>query len=614
MKKRLIKILTLAFAVIMCFSASFGCNLVTKDNLKDMEQVVATVNINKEDNVYKRDVVMAYINYGYIYVQYYGYSQQRTMQLILDGLIESHIMVQEAMNVFENDATFVKDDAYPAYTAERYLSEEDRLSALYDTYVTINDLLDRYSDEEKPAENKDDLNETVRTVPTDAKNAEKDVDKQAYIDEGFDVDSNEYRVNSLAKVVKMLKSNGLLGDAYQGDIRDTDYFAQIKKTNMEQKVVDNYEEKLLSEVRSELAYDRLSAAYLDKKTEQENWSNAEFVSALSSATAEKPVLYSRQGTYGYVYNLLLGVNDYQSKEISDLNAESNLSDAERAARRAEILNSTTVKDLRSTWILSGYDFDGEKFTGDYTFAKDPANSLPFKGEVNLLKDATEEDPAVYGVEDVYTYGLKDFVAMMNEYVYGNAAVGENDADVSVYKKYDCNVKPAEYENKINELLFAFSTDGGSLNTYKGYVIKPAVDGANTEEYVKTFGDAGRTLLTMGDASYIIVASDYGYHVMFFSLAFDADYGYDTLDEYLDSLDIDIGGYATYEEYFNAMLGDWEEFEKSDNYLYFLSNELISGKTANVVSAKRTEIVNRYVRETDGAVKVYENRMKDLFGN
>ncbi|MBP5686570.1 MAG: hypothetical protein J6W87_02155, partial [Clostridia bacterium] len=374
MKKRLIKILTLAFAVIMCFSASFGCNLVTKDNLKDMEQVVATVNINKEDNVYKRDVVMAYINYGYIYVQYYGYSQERTMQMILDGLIESHIMVQEAMNVFENDANFVKDDAYPAYTAERYLSEEDRLSALYDTYVTINNLLDRYSDEEKPVENKDDLNETVRTVPTDAKNAEKDVDKQAYIDEGFDTSSNEYRVNALAKVVKMLKSNGLLGDAYQGDIRDTDYFAQIKKTNMEQKVVDNYEEKLLNEVRSELTYDRLSAAYLDKKTEQENWSNAEFVSALSSATAEKPVLYSKQGTYGYVYNLLLGVNDYQSKEISDLNAESNLSDAERAARRAEILNSTTVKDLRSTWILSGYDFDGEKFTGDYTFAKDPANS------------------------------------------------------------------------------------------------------------------------------------------------------------------------------------------------------------------------------------------------
>lgn len=612
MKKRLVKILTLAFAVIMCFSASFGCNLVTKDNLKDMEQVVATVNINKEDNVYKRDVVMAYINYGYIYTQYYGYSQERTMRMILDGLVESHILVQEAMNVFEDDENFVKDDAYGKYVAERYLTEEEKLDALYDAYVTINSLLDRYSDEEQAAENKDDLNETVRTVPTNAANAEKDVDKQAYIDKGFDVDSNEYRVNALAKVVKMLKSNGLLGDGYQGDLKDTDYFAQILKNNMEQQVVSNYEENILNDIRSGLTYEKLSAAYESKKTAQEEWSNTEFVSALSSATAESPILYSKQGTYGYVYNLLLGVNDYQSKEISDISK--NLSDAERAARRADILNSTTVKDLRSTWILSGYDFDGEKFTGDYTFTKNPENSLPFNGEVTLLKEATEEDSAIYGVEDVYTYGLNEFVAYMNEYLYGNADVGEGDENVSIYKKYDCDDKPEEYDAKINELLFAFSTDGGSLNTYKGYVIKPAVDGSNSEEYVKTFGDAGRQLLTMGNASYIIVASDYGYHVMFFSEKFDADYGYDTLDSYLDSLDIDKGEAATWEAYFNAMLGDWEAFEESDTYLYFLANELISGKTNNAVSAKRTEIINKYVQETDGAVTVYEKRISDLFGN
>lgn len=612
MKKRLVKILTLAFAVIMCFSASFGCNLVTKDNLKDMEQVVATVNINKEDNVYKRDVVMAYINYGYIYTQYYGYSQERTMRMILDGLVESHILVQESMNVFEDDENFVKDDAYGKYVAERYLTEEEKLDALYDAYVTINSLLDRYSDEEQAAENKDDLNETVRTVPTNAANAEKDVDKQAYIDKGFDVDSNEYRVNALAKVVKMLKSNGLLGDGYQGDLKDTDYFAQILKNNMEQQVVSNYEENILNDIRSGLTYEKLSAAYESKKTAQEEWSNTEFVSALSSATAESPILYSKQGTYGYVYNLLLGVNDYQSKEISDISK--NLSDAERAARRADILNSTTVKDLRSTWILSGYDFDGEKFTGDYTFTKNPENSLPFSGEVTLLKEATEEDSAVYGVEDVYTYGLNEFVSYMNEYLYGNADVGEGDENVSIYKKYDCDDKPEEYDAKINELLFAFSTDGGSLNTYKGYVIKPAVDGSNSEEYVKTFGDAGRQLLTMGNASYIIVASDYGYHVMFFSEKFDADYGYDTLDSYLDSLDIDKGEAATWEAYFNAMLGDWEAFEESDTYLYFLASELISGKTGNAVSAKRTEIINKYVQETDGAVTVYEKRISDLFGN
>jgi hypothetical protein len=59
--------------------------------------------------------------------------------------------------------------------------------------------------------------------------------------------------------------------------------------------------------------------------------------------------------------------------------------------RKEILDKTTVKDLRSSWILSGYDGelkeDGEFiFKNDYTFAKDSANSLAFQGDVKFLAE------------------------------------------------------------------------------------------------------------------------------------------------------------------------------------------------------------------------------------
>ena len=469
MKKRLIKFLTFLFAAIICVSAA-GCNLVTKNNQKDMEQVIATVNVNNEEKIYKRDLVMAYLNYGYVYVQYYGYSQERTLNMILDSLIESHLIYQEAMNVFEEDADYAKNASVQTkYTSERYLTEDEILTAEYNACVAINNLLDSYSDEEAPAENKDALGETVRTVPTDASNAEKELtseEKRAYIEKGFDVSSNEYRRKALASVVKMLQNNNLLGDKYTDNLKDTDYYTQIYNTYLQQEVISNYEEYVLKGIRGEiLSYDKLKEAYSAKRTEQENWSNEDFVSALSSATAANPVLYSKNGTYGYIYNLLLGVNSYQSAEIESLSAEKNLTETERAERLADILNGTTVKDLRSTWILSGYDFDGEKFTGDYTFAKNPENSLPFKGEVKLLKEATEDDAAVYGVEEVYTYGLDEFVKLVNGYVYGDENIALNGgADISVYSQYNCNTKPEEYENKINELLFAFSTDPGSLNT------------------------------------------------------------------------------------------------------------------------------------------------------
>lgn len=629
MKKRLFKFLTVILSVFIAAASLVGCNIVTDNSERDLNQVVATVNINKEDKIYKKDLIMAYMNYGYIYVQYYGYDAAKTYNLILNNLIDNRIMVQVAYEEFEKSS--VIDDTKEKYTPERYLTAEEITDANYDTYKSINNFLDTYSEDNSDTEKKDTLIFDVRTVPTDAKNAEKELtkaEKEAYIAKGFDVTSTEYKRAAFNKIIILLKENGLLGSEYNGTIESTDYFKSFIKGNLENQIVEKYEDGIKQKIIDELTYEMLAASYNDKLNEEKAWSNSEFVSALSSATATSPILYSAFGTYGYVYNLLLGANDYQSKKIEELQKErdsKNMSQEAYSFARKDILWGTVAKDLRASWILSGYDgqfvkenaddeFGKYTFTGDYTLVKDADNSLAFQGEVKELRAKTDDKDGVYAIGNVRTFELGEFVGFVNDYVYGEDKGGPSNHK-DRYWEYDSvnDPIPAEYDAKMNELLFAFSTDPGSLNTYKGYVIKP-----DNNEYVATFGEAGKELLEAGGCSYKVVASDYGYHFMFFSEVWTANKEYATLDVYLNTLDID--GEKTADEwkaYFNAQKENkdkWDDFEEENNFLYFLASELISTKLSDASTRTKTNIVTeyRYGEHKDSTV-IYKDRFSDLLG-
>lgn len=630
MKKRLLKFLTVILSVIMGAASLVGCNIVTDNTERDLNQVVATVNVNKEENIYKKDLVMAYMNGGYMYVQYYGYDVATVYNMILNSLVDNRIMVQVAYEEFEKSGKIENADK-AQYTPERYLDADEITDAKYETYKSINDLLDGYSEDTSDTEKKDALIFDVRTVPTDAKNKEKDVDKAAYIAQGFDITSTEYKRSAFNKVITLLEDNGLLGSEYNGSMETTDYFNRLLKSNYENQIIEKYENDIKQKIISELTYETLAASYTDKLESQKAWSNSEFVSALSSATATSPILYSAFGTYGYVYNLLLGINDYQSAKISELQhekAHEHLTEAQYAAGRKDILAGTVAKDLRASWILSGYDFKYDEniktwyddtvktgaFTGDYTFAKDENNRLPFQGEVKEIRAKTDDKDGIYSIESVKTFGLEEFKNFVNGYVYNNESLTPADTDDNIYAAYTRADKPVEYDAKINELLFAFSTDSGSLNTYKGYVIKPEND-----EYVKTFGDAGKALLQEGGSSYKVVASDYGYHFMFFSEVFTVedpdDPKYKTLELYLNSLDIDgEKDKDGWEAYFNTQKGKWEDFEEENNFLYFLANEWISVRLSDKTARTKTNVTTeyRYGEHKDSTV-IYKDRFADLLG-
>ncbi len=643
MKKKLLAALCAVMAFVVTLTGT-GCNLVTTDTDRDMNQVVATVQItgyDRKDEIKKSDMIMAFLNYGYLYVQSYGYTREQTFNLIINNLVNTRILVQnavtqsEAVNAKDADGNPLED--YSEYLAAGYLTEEQILDAKYSALSDINTLLDSYTDDGSTDKKGDSAIGEVRTAPENAANAEDEVtdeEKKEYIAESNEktnpVLSNmkeDYRRAAFNDVVKLLTNNSLLGDYKNGDLKTTDYYKDYKDTlrsYYESELLTAYSDDVLAAARARYTFADIAARYEEIYNKQVGWSNAEFVAALENTTATEPILYCGLDGYGYVYNLLLGVNDYQTTAIEDIRTDKpNISDADYATERAKILKNTVISDLRSSWITAGYDgelgADGAfKFTGDYTFAKDSANSLAFQGTVRHLNPEQEEEDdyvAEYGIDGVKTFGLDEFIDFMNGYLGGTITASEyTDLGVSVYGGNIYGLSGVEeYDAKIKELIFAFSTDSGSLSSGKGYIIKPPVDGSNTEEYVDTFAAAGRKLLETGDSSYVIVASDYGYHIMFYSELLTVHEEYATLEGYLDSLGIDMMGASDWETYYNNMLADYEDFEDKDNYLYLLTDSVISAALTNAETNAQNEIVNKYRYDTEGCVQIFSELYADLLG-
>ncbi len=608
MKKFFVGIVALVLSAFIGTAGLFGCGLVTTDNDKEMMSVVATIDIGEKQNVYKKDIASAYMNYGYVYEQYYGWSSEQTIEFIVNSLVNSRVLVQSAMIELDKNGTVANSSISDKFNPERYLDKDEIIDAKYSTYQSINNLLDSYAEEE--AKKQDTSKVANRAVPTNATNEEiTTAEKEAYIKKGFDVDGD--RNTAFKQVVRVLDTNGLLGD-YKGTLETTEYYKNLLKQNQESLVLAKFEEDIQSKARATVDFATLNKAYIEDLNTAKEYDETAFAEAMSSATAENPLLYGAYGNYGYVYNLLLGVNEYQSAEIKTLDTK--LSNQERMAARKTILAETTATDLRDSWIYSGYDnqVNGSelKFTGDYTF--NSQYSLPFQGAVKLLEEK-EDGQKVYGIDSKKTFSLPEFVSFVENYLYGSEMAdagwsGNAEYTDAIYKVVNQDASEG-YTDKINELLFAFSTDDGSLNTYKGYAVSPKPNGTSTETYMAEFAEASRELFKLsGKNSYIIVATDYGYHFVFFSKVFSLNNnGAETLADYLTA----EYGKKTWEDEYKAMLNNWEDYEDKDNYLYLLANRVSSSLVSTKLQEYENGLLNKYRYESDKYVKVFEDVYADL---
>ncbi len=624
MKKRFIAFISLIMSMLIACVSLAGCNVITKDSERDMEQVVASVKIDATiteeqlTTITKKDLILAYINNASSLSE--DYTQAQAVNYIVDGLVESKIIVQYAIKAFDEGITpfenVYKDASVTnKWDITRYLTAEDKVNAEYNTKTALAGLVESYDDVDE--DNVDTYIGTVRTAPTNAANYVKELsqaEKIAYNEE-FEND-DRFERESFLKTIKLIDNNGLKGKDYDGTLVSTEYYKQYLYSCYEDIVLERYSSILATNSLKKVSFEALNEKFMEKVNEQATWSNADFIEALSNASVNSPVLYSAFGTYGYVYNLLLGIDTEQSEDISEVKTEKNLTDAEYATKRNDILASTIVKDLRSSWITAGYDFDGTKFTGDYSLAGDDS-ALAFQGTVTLLNPDESEDEdfkGEYRVDSLKEFTLTEFIAFMDGHLGATSVtakdyVGDNALSVLNGKIYELD-GVEKYDEKINDLLFAFSTDSGSLNTFKGYTIKPEVDGSDTEEYVTTFAEAGRKLLENGKDGYVIVASDYGYHVMFFSEVLTANIGgYTSLVEFLNATE----GVKDWEAEYDNLLENWLDYEEVDSYLYLLVNEISSNRVNDEINKVRTKIINQYRYDSTDYVTIYEDTYANLLG-
>ena len=643
MKKFLSKIVTVIIAICLSVTTLSGCNLIAVNNQKDMDQVVAEVSIGggaPVEKIYKKDLVVMYMNYGYSYVQSGNYTQKQAFEMIIDSLVSNVLMVQTAMKEMDAVDTSITDQ----FNVDRYLTADEKEQALYETNKGFNDLIESYIESEDEAEKETETEtETARTTPTDAANVEEEKDtafykeyntaEESYLNKGlltgFDDDRNTTdieRKKAYNKVLKALDANGLLGDDFNfetGSIYDTAYYKDNLVSQKENILLNNYQKKLTLDIISKVTYNDLANKYVEMYNKQSNdysESIANYETALDAASSANPIVYHPSTGYSYVYNLLLGANDAQTAAITEINGKTNVSNEEKKELRENVLKGITVTDLRSSWVTAGYDADVTENDGvitEYNFSNDyrfSTNGIPFKGTVvctNADEKEEEDYKATYKVTSLEKYSVKEFIEMMDTYVYGSVQTSNVDGYYKAVQKTD---KPDGYDDIINDLLFAFSTDGGSLNTYKGYISKPAVDAGKSETYVKEFADAARKVGELGAGSYIVVGTDFGYHVIFNAETITSNSNYATLDAYLDSLGEKKIGETTYDswaKYYEAMISDIDEYaeDNGDFYLYTLQQAYVSNILSTKLNQTQTALINQYKDKNDEGK--YEDYKKDI---
>ena len=368
-----------------------------------------------------------------------------------------------------------------------------------------------------------------------------------------------------------------------------------------------------------------------------------FDTALDKVSNDSFVLYG-QKDFGFVYNILIPFSAAQNEDYSAAKSKFGKDeDAIYNARKA-ILEDVQAKDLRSAWFCADNEdehyafetteisyFNNNGDAADYLFFKDNftnnakykkltqyAGAYPYKGTA-VVKDGEYDFTPIKMDIDGFIDEMEeyiDFVVGKDEVAKGGklTAYGDkqydttyvdtvtNKTDFSKFMYYSGkvtlqNTARSDYFNAkvgktntdndsykalsaINELMFAYSTDTGCLNTYMGYVVSPY-----KTEFVSEFEYAAQYVVKQGVGSYVVAPSDYGWHIMYCSFVYDADDG----DVY--------GGFKT------------DEMEVEGTFSYLFYESLKATSATSYTTTVKADIVNGY--KNDKAVTLYTEAYEDL---
>ena len=136
---------------------------------------------------------------------------------------------------------------------------------------------------------------------------------------------------------------------------------------------------------------------------------------------------------------------------------------------------------------------------------------------------------------------------------------------------------------MNELSFAYNTDTAGLNDYFGYVIS-----TGATDYAPEFEYAAQYVCRQGAGSYVVVPSDYGWHVIYCTFSFVADEEGNVIAPYT----------------FN-----WGDRTTEGTFSYLFYEALCADLVSEYASIRQSNAIEDF---KDCAV-VYEDRYADLSG-
>ncbi len=133
MKKRLIIATVLVLLLAIGLTLFVGCDAIfTRNDQRDMTQVVAKVNYNNETReIYKYELQSSFANYAYYYVNYYGMSAETAANYVLKSLAQQKLLVLFAREQVAKLDNKTKPDGTVPATAD-LLSDAENDKAVKD--------------------------------------------------------------------------------------------------------------------------------------------------------------------------------------------------------------------------------------------------------------------------------------------------------------------------------------------------------------------------------------------------------------------------------------------------------------------------------------------------
>ncbi len=363
----------------------------------------------------------------------------------------------------------------------------------------------------------------------------------------------------------MINSTGKTEDT--SNVKELNYYYVELSSSLGQSLINKYFKDLEESVTVGLDAEYVGNKYTEILNAQEkkySQSHAEFETAMDSVSDSSFLLYGLKD-FGYVYNILLPFDAIQNAEYTTAKNDKANKQEDLYNIRKNLLENVEGKDQRGSWISShdhanySYTVKNTEGTDDYYFFESQV-----KGESDKYQDLKQyagtykyngtvtEDEDGELVAKANPVKIDEFMSIMKSHIQKTVnpespesvvieSTKNADYGVGPYKKTDGEIDYSkftyetgkvaltgtakDYFNKssdvykavsaVNELMFAYSTDTGCLNTYFGYAVSP-----HGTDFVKEFEYAAQDVVRRGVGSYAVCATDYGWHIVFASFVYD----------------------------------------------------------------------------------------------